>query len=104
MHSLNTFGARMSHGLTRTHKTHHGPDLGEATTFPLKMYSMCRDPSFGLTTKARVCKNVGQEGSPGVTFQPPGSAKECEGMNSHIPKVTLTLGIKVSMDPQIFRE
>jgi hypothetical protein len=25
----------MSHGQTRTHKTHHGPDLGEATTFPL---------------------------------------------------------------------
>jgi len=31
----NTFGARTSHGQTRTHKTHHGPDLGEATTFPL---------------------------------------------------------------------
>ncbi len=24
---------------TRTHKTHHGPDLGEATTFPLIVYS-----------------------------------------------------------------
>jgi len=23
----------MSHGQTRTHKTHHGPNLGEATTF-----------------------------------------------------------------------
>jgi len=23
----------MSHGQTRIHKTHHGPDLGEATTF-----------------------------------------------------------------------
>ncbi len=23
---------------TRTHKTHHGPDLGEATTFPLIVY------------------------------------------------------------------
>jgi hypothetical protein len=28
MHSLSTFGA----------KTHHGPDLGEATTFPLIVY------------------------------------------------------------------
>jgi len=24
---------------TRTHKTHHGPDLGEATTFPLIVFS-----------------------------------------------------------------
>jgi len=35
VHSWNTFGARTSHGQIRTHKTHHGPDLGEATTFPL---------------------------------------------------------------------
>ncbi len=27
---------------TRTHKTHHGPDLGEATTFPLIVYSAAR--------------------------------------------------------------
>jgi hypothetical protein len=38
MHSLNTFGARTSHGQTRTHKTQHGPNLGEATTFPLILY------------------------------------------------------------------
>jgi hypothetical protein len=31
-------GARTSHGQTRTHKTHHGPNLGEATTFPLIVY------------------------------------------------------------------
>jgi hypothetical protein len=40
MHSKNTFGARMSHRQTRTPKTHHGVDLGEATTFPLIVYSM----------------------------------------------------------------
>jgi hypothetical protein len=40
VHSWNTLGARMSHGLTRTHKTHHGPDLGEATTFPIIVYSV----------------------------------------------------------------
>jgi hypothetical protein len=34
MHSLNTFGVRTNHGQLRTHKTHHSPDLGEATTFP----------------------------------------------------------------------
>jgi hypothetical protein len=38
MHSLNTFGARTSHGQIQTHKIHHGPDLGEATTFPLIIY------------------------------------------------------------------
>jgi hypothetical protein len=33
----------MSHGQTWTHRTHHGPDLGEATTFP--PYSiLCASP------------------------------------------------------------
>jgi hypothetical protein len=35
MHSWSTFGAKMSHGQTQIHKTHHGLDLGETTTFPL---------------------------------------------------------------------
>jgi hypothetical protein len=35
MYSWNTFRAWMNHGQTQTHKTHHGLDLGEATTFPL---------------------------------------------------------------------
>jgi hypothetical protein len=30
----------MSHRQTRTHKTHHGPNLGESTTFPLIIYYM----------------------------------------------------------------
>jgi hypothetical protein len=38
VHSLNTFGARMSHGQIRIHKTHHGPNLKEATTFPFMIY------------------------------------------------------------------
>jgi hypothetical protein len=43
MHSWNTFGARTSHGQPWIHKTHHGPDLGEATTFP--PYSiLCTSP------------------------------------------------------------
>jgi hypothetical protein len=32
------FGARMSHGRLWTHKTHHGLNLGETTTFPLIVY------------------------------------------------------------------
>jgi hypothetical protein len=38
VHNWSTFGARTSHGQTQTHKTHHGPDLGETTTFPLIVY------------------------------------------------------------------
>jgi hypothetical protein len=38
VHSLSTFGVRKSHKQTRTHKTQHGPDLGEATTFPFIVY------------------------------------------------------------------
>jgi hypothetical protein len=38
MHSLSIFGVRTSHRKTRTHKTHHGLDLGEVTTFPLIVY------------------------------------------------------------------
>jgi hypothetical protein len=39
MHSSNTFGVRTRHGQPRTHKTHHSPDLGEATTFLLIVLS-----------------------------------------------------------------
>ncbi len=38
MHNWSTFGAKTSHKQTQTHKTHHTPDLGEATTFPLIAY------------------------------------------------------------------
>jgi hypothetical protein len=38
VHSWSTFGVRMNHEQTQTHKTHHNPDLGEATTFPLIVY------------------------------------------------------------------
>jgi hypothetical protein len=35
---LEHFGGRTNHEQTQIHKTHHGPDLGEATTFPLIVY------------------------------------------------------------------
>jgi hypothetical protein len=50
--SLNAFGARMSHEQTRIHKTHHGMDLGEATTFPLIVYFV---PSHGTSTQMTFC-------------------------------------------------
>jgi hypothetical protein len=47
---------------------------------------VCCNLSLGLTTKARACKGVGQEGSSGVKSHDFESAKECEGMNPHTPK------------------
>ncbi len=52
MHSWNTFGARMNHKQTRTHKIHHSLDLGETTTFPLIMLSM---PGHGPYTQMSFC-------------------------------------------------
>jgi len=60
-----------------------------------------RNPSFGFTTKARVCEGANQKGSSGVTFYVPESVGECEGMNLHIPKWAPTLGVEVPMDSRI---
>jgi hypothetical protein len=38
MHNLGTSSVKKNHKQTRTYKTHHGLDLGEATTFPLIVY------------------------------------------------------------------
>jgi hypothetical protein len=40
VHNWNTFGAKMSHEQTQIQKNHNNPDLREATTFPLIVYSM----------------------------------------------------------------
>jgi hypothetical protein len=48
MCSLNTFGARMNHGQTWTHKTHHDLEMGEATTFPLIIFFV---PIHGASTQ-----------------------------------------------------
>ncbi len=65
---------------------------------------LCRNPSLGLTTKAKACKVMGQEGSPGVTPHALGSVGKCEGMNLHTPKGASTLGIGIPMDSRIFIE
>jgi hypothetical protein len=52
MHSWNTFNARTSHGQTQLHKTYHGPNLGEATTFPLIVFSV---PGHGTYTQMSFC-------------------------------------------------
>jgi len=55
-------------------------------------------------TKARACKVVGQERSPGVMLHAPRSVKECEGIDPHTPKGTPTLGVGVPVDSRMFRE
>jgi hypothetical protein len=55
MHNWSTFDARTNHKQTWTHKTHHGLDLGEATTFPLIVFYVlghgaCTQMSFCLET------------------------------------------------------
>jgi hypothetical protein len=42
----------MNHGQTRTHKIHHGLDLGEATTFPLIVFSR---PNHEANTQMSFC-------------------------------------------------
>ncbi len=69
-------------------------------SLPIIIIKLCRNLSLGLATKARACKSVGQEGTPGVTCHALGNAKEGEGKNPHIP----TLGVKVPVDSRIFRE
>ncbi len=54
----------------------------------------CRNPSFGLVTKARGCKVAGQEGSSTVMSHVPSSAKVYEGIDPHTPKETPTLELE----------
>jgi hypothetical protein len=51
-----------------------------------KERNYCHNPSLGLTTKAKGLQGCKLKGSSGVTLHAPGSARECEGMNLHIPK------------------
>jgi len=56
MHSWNIFTTQTNHEQTQTHKTHHGPDLGEATTFPLIVLYV---PSHGAYTQMSFCPEIG---------------------------------------------
>jgi len=55
MYSRNIFYALMSHEQPRTHKTHHGPNLGEAITFPLIVYYI---PSHGINIQMLFCSSI----------------------------------------------
>jgi len=68
------------------------------------MKKNCRNPSLGLTTKAKWLQGCGPRGSLGVTSHAPRSVRKCEGVNPHTPKATPTLGDVVPVDSQNFRE
>jgi len=57
-----------------------------------------------LRVKAKALQGCGLRGSWGVTSHTPGSVKECEGVNTHTPKATPTLGDGVPVDSRNFRE
>ncbi len=42
VHNWSIFGAQTNHKHTQIHKVHHGPDLGEPTTFPLIVFSVLK--------------------------------------------------------------
>jgi hypothetical protein len=64
----------------------------------------CRNPSFGLATKAKGLQGCGPKGSPGVTSGTPGSVGKREGMNPHTPKATPALGDGLPVDSRNFRD
>jgi hypothetical protein len=49
------FYAQMNHEQPRTHRTHHGPNLGEATTFPLIVYYI---PNHRINTQMSFCPSI----------------------------------------------
>jgi hypothetical protein len=53
----------------------------------------CRNPNLGLATKAKACKVVGQEGSPGITPHALENVRKCKRMNPHTSKGVFTLGV-----------
>jgi len=63
----------------------------------------CRNLSLGFATRAKGCKVVGQEESPGVMSHVPGNVRKCQGIDLHLPKGTPTLGVGTLVDSQIFR-
>jgi hypothetical protein len=80
---------------------------------------MCRNPSFGLATKARGCKVAGAKrrkeareqgqrhwkgaGQEEEARESKEVARECEGVNTHTPKATPILGEGVPVDSRNFR-
>ncbi len=61
-----------------------------------------REGSLGV--KAKALQGCEPKESRGVTSHIPRSVRKCEGVNTHTPKATPTLGDGVPVDFQNFRE
>jgi hypothetical protein len=70
----------------------------------LQWIPSCRNPSFGLATKAKGLQGCGPRGSPGVTSHTLESVGKCEGVNPHTPKAIPILGDGILVDSQNFRK
>ncbi len=90
MRSWTTFGARMNHGQTQTHMIHHGPDFGEANTFPLIVFFVL---SHGANIQMSFCPKT-----PKLEFQNSLNWDSYDIGGLHIPKWGPILGVGVPMD------
>jgi len=57
-----------------------------------------------LGVKAKALQGCGSRGSREITSHTPGSVRKCEGVNTHTPKATPTLGDGVPVDFRNFKE
>jgi hypothetical protein len=85
------------------HKILHALQVNPSPKPVKNVEQRCRNPSLGLTTKAKGLQGCGPKGSLGVTSYTPESVRKCEGVNPHTPKATPTLGDGVPMESPNFR-
>jgi hypothetical protein len=69
VHILEHLGVKINHGRLWTHKTHHGSDLGEATTFPYIVFSA---PLHGTYIRIALYPGTPKE-----------EIRNCPGLDSH---------------------
>jgi hypothetical protein len=103
--SLNTFESTFTQKTPwmDSHSCFNFAFISHKVTLHVELH-ICRNPNFGLVTKAKGVTRVWAKRSPGVTSHTPGNVGKCEGVNPHTPKATPTLGDGVSVDFQNFRE
>ncbi len=77
---------------TRTHKTHHGPDLGEATTFPLIVYSA---PLHGGHIQMAFCLRLPSESPKIPTTGTPVTLRA----HNFLYKPLITMSFKAQLQP-----
>jgi hypothetical protein len=73
--------------------------------FLFPFYTQCvATLALGSRPKQKGLQGCGPKGSLRVTSETPESARECEGVSLHTPKATPTLGERVQVDSQNFKE